>query len=77
MQNMYLVVFARGDNKEDRSDRFKTLVPFLTLRPLTSDVYEFEWNVVDGDVVLVDALRRVIVEYRYVHVTFSIIHSIL
>ena len=63
-----LIVAARRDEKDDRRHFVEALEPFRSLRSLPADVDHFEWNALDGEVVLEDAARRLA---RAKHVLFS------
>lgn len=51
----HLVVFGGGNEKEDRGYGVETLEPAPSLRPLPPYVHHLEGNVLDLEVILVDA----------------------
>ena len=52
----HLIELARRHEEEDRLDAVEALVPLLALRPLSADVDEEEWFVLDDELVFGDAL---------------------
>lgn len=55
-RRVHLVVFRGGDEEEDGGDRVEALKPAPPLRPLPSHIHHLEGNVLDLEVILVDAL---------------------